>query len=182
MTSQASSRKCASTVLFLLGLENVSKNRRWFLPHNPVFLFYHCTFIPGDFHMAAVSPADVNYIETLSTLRYASRARNIVNSPTVNEDGSVKVIRELQAEVTRLRRLLEVASQFLHMFKMQCVCWQCFNEIHFRFDNLFSITPGFQWGAAILCGRSGRAASKWGKGESPAVKGKPVCSDVLPCK
>ncbi|XP_040906336.1 uncharacterized protein kif16bb [Toxotes jaculatrix] len=61
--------------------------------------------------IATVSPADVNYGETLSTLRYASRAKHIVNSPTVNEDGSVKVIRELQAEVTRLRRLLEEANQ-----------------------------------------------------------------------
>ncbi|XP_018522543.1 LOW QUALITY PROTEIN: uncharacterized protein kif16bb [Lates calcarifer] len=61
--------------------------------------------------IATVSPADVNYGETLSTLRYASRAKNIVNSPTVNEDGSVKVIRELQAEVARLRRLLEEANQ-----------------------------------------------------------------------
>ncbi|KAM8860378.1 uncharacterized protein kif16bb [Spinachia spinachia] len=61
--------------------------------------------------IATVSPADVNYGETLSTLRYASRAKNIVNSPTVNEDGSVKVIRELKEEVTRLRRLLEEANQ-----------------------------------------------------------------------
>ena len=68
--------------------------------------------------MAAVSPADVNYGETLSTLRYASRAKNIVNSPTVNEDGSVTVIRELQAEVDRLRRLLDEASQVLHLFKL----------------------------------------------------------------
>lgn len=67
--------------------------------------------------LTAISPADVNYGETLSTLRYASRAKNIVNSPTVNEDGSVKVIRELQAEVTRLRKLLEEAGQVLHMFK-----------------------------------------------------------------
>lgn len=67
--------------------------------------------------MAAVSPADVNYGETLSTLRYASRAKNIVNSPTVNEVGSVKVIRELQAEVTRLQRLLEESSQVVHMLK-----------------------------------------------------------------
>ncbi|KAM7385797.1 hypothetical protein PAMP_001853 [Pampus punctatissimus] len=43
--------------------------------------------------IATISPADVNYGETLSTLRYASRAKNIVNSPTVNEDGSVKVSR-----------------------------------------------------------------------------------------
>lgn len=33
----------------------------------------------------AISPADVNYSETLSTLRYANRAKNIVNKPTVNE-------------------------------------------------------------------------------------------------
>ncbi|XP_077470186.1 uncharacterized protein kif16bb [Stigmatopora argus] len=57
--------------------------------------------------IATISPADVNYGETLSTLRYANRAQNIVNTPTVNEDKSVKLIRELQAEVTRLKRLLQ---------------------------------------------------------------------------
>ena len=34
---------------------------------------------------SAISPADVNYSETLSTLRYANRAKNIINKPTVNE-------------------------------------------------------------------------------------------------
>ena len=33
----------------------------------------------------AISPADVNYAETLSTLRYANRAKNIINKPTINE-------------------------------------------------------------------------------------------------
>lgn len=33
----------------------------------------------------AVSPADCNYGETLSTLRYANRAKNIINKPQVNE-------------------------------------------------------------------------------------------------
>lgn len=61
--------------------------------------------------IATISPADINYNETLSTLRYASRAKSIVNSPMVNEDGSVKVIRELQAEVARLRGLLQEANQ-----------------------------------------------------------------------
>ncbi|XP_029926556.1 uncharacterized protein kif16bb isoform X2 [Myripristis murdjan] len=61
--------------------------------------------------MAAISPADVNYAETLSTLRYASRAKAIVNSPVVNEDCSVRLIRELQAEIARLQRLIEEASQ-----------------------------------------------------------------------
>lgn len=46
---------------------------------------------------AAISPADVNYMETLNTLRFASQTKNIVNSPTVNDNGSMKVMRELPA-------------------------------------------------------------------------------------
>lgn len=53
----------------------------------------------------------MNYVETLNTLRFASRAKNVVNSPIVNEDGSMKVIRELQAEVTRLQQLQKEATQ-----------------------------------------------------------------------
>lgn len=34
--------------------------------------------------IAAISPADYNYDETLTTLRYASRAKNIKNQPRVN--------------------------------------------------------------------------------------------------
>ena len=36
--------------------------------------------------IAAISPANYNYDETLGTLRYASRAKNIVNKPKINED------------------------------------------------------------------------------------------------
>ncbi|CAB1313036.1 unnamed protein product [Coregonus sp. 'balchen'] len=57
--------------------------------------------------IATLSPADVNYSETLSTLRYANRAKNIVNKPTVNEDSSVTVIRKLQEEIVRLKGLVE---------------------------------------------------------------------------
>lgn len=53
--------------------------------------------------ITAVSPADCNYGETLSTLRYANRAKNIVNKPTVNEDPNVRLIRELREEIARLR-------------------------------------------------------------------------------
>ncbi|XP_048586008.1 kinesin-like protein KIF16B isoform X2 [Nematostella vectensis] len=56
--------------------------------------------------IAAISPADVNYSETLSTLRYANRAKNIINKPTVNEDANVKLIRELRSEIERLRTML----------------------------------------------------------------------------
>lgn len=80
--------------------------------HQPV------CFTHGFLLMAAVSPADVNYVETLSTLRFASRAKTVVNSPTVNEDDSVDMIRELQAEITMLRRQLQEANQVLHVFKL----------------------------------------------------------------
>lgn len=53
-----------------------------------------------------ISPADVNYGETLSTLRYANRAKNIINKPTINEDANVRLIRELRAEIARLKALL----------------------------------------------------------------------------
>ncbi|PSN40524.1 Kinesin-like protein Klp98A [Blattella germanica] len=56
--------------------------------------------------IAAISPADCNYGETLSTLRYANRAKNIINKPTINEDPNVKLIRELRDEITKLRSLL----------------------------------------------------------------------------
>jgi hypothetical protein len=44
--------------------------------------------------VAALSPADYNYDETLSTLRYASRAKFIQNKPTINEDPKDTLLRE----------------------------------------------------------------------------------------
>lgn len=56
--------------------------------------------------IAALSPADCNYSETLSTLRYANRAKNIINKPTINEDPNVKLIRELRDEINKLKSML----------------------------------------------------------------------------
>uniref|UniRef100_A0A4W5QHI8 Kinesin family member 16B n=1 Tax=Hucho hucho TaxID=62062 RepID=A0A4W5QHI8_9TELE len=61
--------------------------------------------------IATISPADVNYGETLSTLRYANRAKNIINKPTINEDCNVKLIRELRDEIARLKALLVQGNQ-----------------------------------------------------------------------
>lgn len=57
--------------------------------------------------ICAISPANDNYDETLSTLRYAERAKKIKNKPIVNESESDKMIRELKAENERLKKLLE---------------------------------------------------------------------------
>ncbi|XP_041378535.1 kinesin-like protein unc-104 isoform X3 [Gigantopelta aegis] len=56
--------------------------------------------------IAALSPADINYDETLSTLRYADRAKQIVCKAVVNEDPNARLIRELKEEVQRLKELL----------------------------------------------------------------------------
>ncbi|KAM4754613.1 LOW QUALITY PROTEIN: kinesin-like protein KIF1C [Cyanocitta cristata] len=56
--------------------------------------------------IAALSPADSNYEETLSTLRYADRTKQIRCHAVINEDPNARLIRELREEVTRLRELL----------------------------------------------------------------------------
>ncbi|XP_075923745.1 uncharacterized protein LOC116943328 isoform X2 [Petromyzon marinus] len=56
--------------------------------------------------IATVSPACSSYGETMSVLRYAARAKNIVNRPKINEDPNVRIIRELRQEVDRLKAML----------------------------------------------------------------------------
>ena len=58
--------------------------------------------------VAALSPASDNFDETLSTLRFADRAKQIVNKAVVNEDPNARLIRELREELERLRN--EVGS------------------------------------------------------------------------
>jgi kinesin family protein 3/17 len=56
--------------------------------------------------IAAISPADFSYEETLSTLRYASRAKAIKNKPRVNEDPKDALLKQYEDEISRLRALL----------------------------------------------------------------------------
>uniref|UniRef100_A0A3B4ATH7 Kinesin-like protein n=1 Tax=Periophthalmus magnuspinnatus TaxID=409849 RepID=A0A3B4ATH7_9GOBI len=60
--------------------------------------------------VATVSPSADNYDETLSTLRYADRAKSIVNHAVVNEDPNARIIRELREEVEKLREQLTEAE------------------------------------------------------------------------
>lgn len=61
--------------------------------------------------ICAVSPASMNYEESLSTLRYADRAKKIQNKAVVNESVQDKMIRELKSENDRLKSLLMSASK-----------------------------------------------------------------------
>lgn len=57
--------------------------------------------------IAVISPADYNYDESLSTLRYASRAKFIQNKPKINEDPKDALIREYHEEIQKLKKMLE---------------------------------------------------------------------------
>lgn len=70
--------------------------------------------------IAAISPADCNYGETLSTLRYANRAKNIINKPTINEDPNVKLIRELREEISKLKSMMsDTVSKLIQFYYIQ---------------------------------------------------------------
>ena len=57
--------------------------------------------------MANLGPADYNYDESISTLRYANRAKNIKNKAKINEDPKDALLRQLQEEMERLKKQLE---------------------------------------------------------------------------
>ena len=57
--------------------------------------------------IAAISPADYNFEETLTTLRYASRAKNIKNKPRVNQDPKDALLKQYEEEIQKLRAIIE---------------------------------------------------------------------------
>uniref|UniRef100_A0A1B6CIN5 Kinesin-like protein n=1 Tax=Clastoptera arizonana TaxID=38151 RepID=A0A1B6CIN5_9HEMI len=60
--------------------------------------------------IAAIGPADYNYDETISTLRYANRAKNIQNRARINEDPKDALLRQFQQEILTLMKQLETAE------------------------------------------------------------------------
>eukprot|EP00698_Gefionella_okellyi_P002982 TRINITY_DN12815_c0_g1_i1.p1 TRINITY_DN12815_c0_g1~~TRINITY_DN12815_c0_g1_i1.p1 ORF type:complete len:705 (+),score=184.81 TRINITY_DN12815_c0_g1_i1:34-2148(+) len=60
--------------------------------------------------VAAIGPADWNFDETISTLRYATRAKSIRNKPKINEDPKDALLRQFQDEIERLKKLLEAGQ------------------------------------------------------------------------
>ncbi|KAJ1547994.1 hypothetical protein HK096_007739, partial [Nowakowskiella sp. JEL0078] len=89
-----------------------ASEKNTFIPYRDSILTYILKDSLGGnsktFMIAAISPADINYDETLSTLRYAERAKRIVNKAIVNEDAGDKLVRELNEEVAKLRLKLAV--------------------------------------------------------------------------
>uniref|UniRef100_A0AC34FGW0 Kinesin motor domain-containing protein n=1 Tax=Panagrolaimus sp. ES5 TaxID=591445 RepID=A0AC34FGW0_9BILA len=60
--------------------------------------------------VANIGPASYNFEETLSTLRYANRAKNIKNKPRINEDPKDALLRQFQDEIAKLKLMLDERS------------------------------------------------------------------------
>jgi kinesin family protein 16B len=103
-----------SVISSLAELANPNASKKFYIPYRDSTLTWLLKDSLGGnsktVMLAAISPADVNYSETLSTLRYANRAKNIINKPTINEDANVKIIRELREEISSLRAMLNSGS------------------------------------------------------------------------
>ncbi|KAK2883835.1 hypothetical protein Q8A67_017472 [Cirrhinus molitorella] len=101
-------------VISALAEQGAGKNKNKFVPYrDSVLTWLLKDSLGGNSRtamVATVSPAADNYDETLSTLRYADRAKSIVNHAVVNEDPNARIIRELREEVEKLRSQLTEAE------------------------------------------------------------------------
>uniref|UniRef100_A0A672SJX0 Kinesin family member 13B n=1 Tax=Sinocyclocheilus grahami TaxID=75366 RepID=A0A672SJX0_SINGR len=101
-------------VISALAEQGAGKNKNKFVPYrDSVLTWLLKDSLGGNSRtamVATVSPAADNYDETLSTLRYADRAKSIVNHAVVNEDPNARIIRELREEVEKLRDQLTQAE------------------------------------------------------------------------
>uniref|UniRef100_A0A674K7X8 Kinesin family member 1C n=1 Tax=Terrapene triunguis TaxID=2587831 RepID=A0A674K7X8_9SAUR len=94
----------------LAEMQNTKKKKSDFIPYrDSVLTWLLKENLGGNSRtamIAALSPADISYEETLSTLRYADRTKQIRCNAVINEDPNARLIRELKEEVARLRELL----------------------------------------------------------------------------
>ncbi|XP_074065285.1 kinesin-like protein KIF13B isoform X1 [Macrotis lagotis] len=101
-------------VISALADQSAGRNKNKFVPYRDSVLTWLLKDSLGGNSktamVATVSPAADNYDETLSTLRYADRAKNIVNHAVVNEDPNARIIRDLREEVEKLREQLTKAE------------------------------------------------------------------------
>ncbi|XP_033643504.1 kinesin-like protein KIF14 [Asterias rubens] len=94
-------------VISQLAEKSVNRRKKFFIPYRDSILTWLLKESLGGnaktAMIATISPSSLHVEETLSTLRYAKQARSIINIAKVNEDPNARLIRELRAEITRLR-------------------------------------------------------------------------------
>lgn len=87
--------------------------------------------------IACVSPSDRDFMETLSTLKYANRARNIKNKVTINQDKSSRTIASLRREIQQLQ--LELLEYRQGIFDQNTLYILILYEIYIFFINFYLI-------------------------------------------
>ncbi|XP_058028417.1 kinesin-like protein KIF17 [Ahaetulla prasina] len=91
--------------------------------------------------VACLSPADNNYDETLSSLRYAHRAKNIRNKPRINEDPKDALLREYQEEIKHLKAIL---AQQMNLNNLQVECPYLLPPEAVQPEDKLEVAPEFQ--------------------------------------
>ena len=85
--------------------------------------------------ICALSPASINYEETLSTLRYADRAKKIQNKAVINESEHDKVVRLLKEENNDLKKKIEeLSKKLLGGGVVEDVDKEAFRELKAQYD------------------------------------------------
>ena len=89
--------------------------------------------------IACISPSDRDFMETLNTLKYANRARNIKNKVTINQDKTSKQIAALRSEVASLQ-------DELMDYRMVLIIFLMLNKVFVKFSinvspRYFMLTP-----------------------------------------
>ena len=84
--------------------------------------------------ICALSPASINYEETLSTLRYADRAKKIQNKAIINESEHDKVVRLLREENNDLKKKIEELSKKLLGGSVEDEDKEAFRELKAQYD------------------------------------------------
>eukprot|EP00794_Sanderia_malayensis_P016918 gene16918-18624_t len=91
-----------------------------------------CKHIPVQSVKTNIGFGENNYHETLSTLRYANRAKNIKNRPRINEDPKDALIRQYQKEIKMLRQILVNQMRISDQARLEYE--QKISELQHRFD------------------------------------------------
>ena len=100
--------------------------------------------------IACLSPGENNYHETLSTLRYANRAKNIKNRPRINEDPKDALIRQYQKEIKMLRQILMNQMKISDVHNVPIIPLPTNNDL----EEMSSIKPPFR--SAVVISKQAR--------------------------
>ena len=63
--------------------------------------------------LAAISPCDIHFDETISSLKYIDRAKHIVNVPLINQLKEESIVSQLKEEVEKLRSQLSAGGEVI---------------------------------------------------------------------